>query len=133
MSVVGYARVSTEEQASEGVSLAAQEAKVRGYCALYEHELVRVVVDGGVSAKTLDRPGMREVLAMLEAGEVQGLVIANLDRMTRSVRDLNYLIDHPFGEGRPSALMSVSDSLDTRTASGILVINILGSVAQWQR
>src|SRR5207237_884687 len=63
---IGYIRVSTEEQARDGVSLDAQSAKIRGYCALHEIELVDLVVDAGVSAKSLARPGLESALTMLD-------------------------------------------------------------------
>jgi site-specific DNA recombinase len=128
---IGYVRVSTDEQAREGVSLAAQEAKLRAYAELYDLELVDVVIDAGVSAKTLDRPGLGEALARIDAGEAEGLVIAKLDRLTRSVGDWNTLIDGWFG--KRAALLSVGDQIDTRTAAGRLVLNVLVSVAQWER
>jgi site-specific DNA recombinase len=65
--VIGYCRVSTEERATQGVSLLAQEAKVRQYCDLYGHDLAEVVVDAGQSAKNLDRPGLSRVLAARSA------------------------------------------------------------------
>ena len=131
MKAIGYVRVSTEEQAREGFSLAAQEAKLRAYASLYEIELVAVLTDAGVSAKTLNRPALQKALAALEAGEAEGLLIAKLDRLTRSVRDLGALLDGYFG-GRFS-LLSVGDQIDTRTAGGRLVLNILASVSQWER
>lgn len=130
MKVVAYVRVSTEEQASQGVSLQAQEAKVRQYCDLYGHELAEVVVDAGASAKTLSRPGLTKVLAALQAGEVEGVVILKLDRLTRSVRDLGYLLETYF---TTKALLSVMEQTDTSTAGGRLVLNLLISVSQWER
>jgi DNA invertase Pin-like site-specific DNA recombinase len=130
MRVVGYVRVSTEEQATDGVSLAAQRAKLTAYAALYDLEVVAIVEDAGVSAKTLDRPGLARVLAMVAAGEVEGVLVAKLDRLTRSVRDLGDLLDGAFAK---AALLSVGEQIDTRTAAGRLVLNILGSVAQWER
>lgn len=130
MKVVGYVRVSTEEQAQHGVSLQAQEAKLRQYCDLYSHELVEVVIDAGASAKTLNRPGLTKVLASLEAGEVEGVVILKLDRLTRSVRDLGHLLETYFVK---SALLSVMEQTDTSTAGGRLVLNLLISVSQWER
>ncbi len=131
MKAVGYVRVSTEEQASQGVSLDAQIEKVKAYASLYDIELVEIIVDAGVSAKTLDRPGLSKALAMLEAGEVEALVITKLDRLTRSVRDLDHLLEKYFASR--FSLMSVQEQVDTRTASGRLVLNVLMSVAQWER
>jgi site-specific DNA recombinase len=133
LKVIGYVRVSTEEQSRDGVSLDAQREKVQGYARLYDLDLVGVITDAGVSAKTLDRPGLSEVLELLRLGEVDGVVIAKLDRLTRSVMDLGILIDRYFGEKGGRQLFSVSDAIDTRTPSGRLVLNILVSVAQWER
>lgn len=131
MKAIGYVRVSTEEQASQGVSLEAQTEKVKAYASLYDIELVEIITDAGVSAKSLDRPGLNKALAMLEAGEAEALVIVKLDRLTRSVRDLDHLLEKYFAD--KFSLMSVSEQVDTRTASGRLVLNVLMSVAQWER
>lgn len=131
MKVIGYVRVSTEEQAREGVSLAAQERRLRAYAELYELEVLEVCSDAGVSAKTLERPGLERALRALEEGLAGGLLIAKLDRLTRSVADWNDLIDRFFG--RKAALFSVGEQIDTRTAGGRLVLNVLVSVAQWER
>lgn len=133
MRVVGYVRVSTEEQASEGVSLEAQRGKLDQYCALYALDLFAIEADAGVSAKSLDRPGLRLALDRLDRGEGSGLVIAKLDRLSRSVADWNRLIDGYFGPSAGKQLFSVADSIDTRTAAGRLVLNVLMSVAQWER
>jgi DNA invertase Pin-like site-specific DNA recombinase len=130
--LLGYVRVSSREQKENGLSLLTQAEKVRMWCVLHGHELVEVVADEGKSAKSLNRPGVQRCLAALRAGEVDGVIVAHLDRLTRSLKDLQLLLEEFFGEGR-SQLVSVSDSLDTTTAAGRLVINILMSVAQWQR
>lgn len=133
MKVIGYVRVSTEEQAAGGVSLDAQRSKLQAYAALYELDLVEIIEDAGESAKTLNRRGLRRALAMLKRGEAGGLVIAKLDRLPRSVADWQALIDGHFGERPGKQLFSVADSIDTRTAAGRLVLNVLLSVAQWER
>ena len=133
MKVIGYIRVSTEEQASDGVSLAAQREKLIAYAKLYDLELVEIIEDAGQSGKTLDRPGLKKALAMIRSGKAGGLLIAKLDRLSRSVVDWNTLIDSYFGERAGKQLFSVADSIDTRTAAGRLVLNVLMSVAQWER
>ena len=129
---VAYVRVSTEKQADAGQSLEAQQAKVTAYAGLYDLELVEVIVDAGASAKTLDRPGLTRALAMLKSGEADALVVVKLDRLTRSVRDLGELVDRYFANGK-AALLSVSEQIDTRSAAGRLVLNVLASVSQWER
>ena len=131
MKAVGYIRVSTEEQASKGVSLDAQKAKIEAYAGLYDIELVDIVIDAGQSAKSLNRDGLQRVLGMLDAGECEAMVIVKLDRLTRSVKDLDWLLENYFAD--KFSLMSVSEQVDTRTASGRLVLNVLMSVAQWER
>lgn len=131
MKAIGYVRVSTEEQATQGVSLDAQTEKVKAYASLYDIELVEIITDAGVSAKSLERPGLSKALGMLESGEAEALVIVKLDRLTRSVRDLDYLLEKYFAD--KFSLMSVQEQVDTRTASGRLVLNVLMSVAQWER
>jgi site-specific DNA recombinase len=133
MRVVGYVRVSTEDQARDGVSLDAQREKVRLFAELHGLDLAGVVADPGGSAKTLDRPGMKRVLAMLDAGDVAGLVVFKLDRLTRNLGDWSFLIERHFGEKAGRSLMSVSESIDTRTAAGRMVLNIMMTVAQWER
>lgn len=130
---VAYVRVSTEKQADKGVSLEAQEAKIRAYAELYGLELVDVVVDAGVSAKTLDRPGLTRALGMLQGGDAAALLVVKLDRLTRSVRDLGTLVENYFDDPQGPALLSVSEQIDTRTAAGRLVLNVLGAVSQWER
>jgi site-specific DNA recombinase len=133
MDVIGYVRVSSEEQAREGVSVDAQIAKIKAYCLLYDLNLVGIIIDAGVSAKTLDRPGLTNALAILKARKADGLVVTKLDRLSRSVKDWNELIDLYFGDKAGRQLFSVNDQIDTRTAAGRLVLNVLMSVAQWER
>lgn len=130
--VVGYARVSTREQAG-GYSPDSQASKIRMYTELHGLELVAIRTDLGLSGKDLNRPGLREALADLDAGRAVGLVIAKLDRLTRSVRDLDRLLNGWFTGGVKADLFSVGDSIDTTTAVGRLVLNVVVSVAQWER
>ena len=131
--VLGYVRVSTDEQAKDGSSLTNQEEKIRKYCDALELDLVRNERDPGVSAETLDREGLQAVLDDLRRGRVGGLVITKLDRLTRSLGDWSNLIDVLFSKHAGRRLLSVNDSIDTGTASGLLVLDVLMSVAQWER
>ena len=130
---VAYIRVSTDKQAEHGVSLDAQQAKVRAYASLYDLDLVAVEIDAGVSAKSLDRPALARALGMLDSGEAEAILVVKLDRLTRSVADLGRLVDRYFARQNGPALLSVSEQIDTRSAAGRLVLNVLASVAQWER
>ena len=132
MNAICYLRVSTREQAEGGVSLDHQEAKTRAYCEARDWTCLRVIRDEGQSAATLDRPGLEEALAIIRRGEAQALVVLKLDRLTRKVSDLGYLVEKVF-DRYEVAFSSVRDNFDTSTANGRLVLNILGSVAQWER
>src|SRR6267142_2682368 len=127
-----YCRVSLDKQAEKGVSLDAQQAKAKAYAELYDLDIVDVVIDAGVSAKTLARPGLERALGMLKAGQAEALLVVKLDRLTRSVVHLGQLVETYFAPGR-AALLSVGEQIDTRTAAGRLVLNVLASVSQWER
>jgi site-specific DNA recombinase len=131
MIAVGYARVSTDRQAEYGVSLDVQETKIRAMATVQGAELIDVIVDGGESAKSLNRPGLQRLMELVNGGKVQGVIVAKLDRLTRSVKDLCRLLE--LFEKRKVALISVAESLDTGSAAGRLVITIMGAVSQWER
>jgi DNA invertase Pin-like site-specific DNA recombinase len=77
--------VSTEKQADFGVSLEAQEAKIRAMAAVQGADLMEVIIDAGESAESLKRPGMERLLSLVDAGAVDVVIIAKLDRLMRSV------------------------------------------------
>ena len=131
MKAIGYVRVSTDKQAERGVSLEAQAEKIRAMAVVHGTELAEIIVDGGESAKSLNRPGMARLLTMIDGGVVKTVIIAKLDRLTRSVKDLCTLLER--FERRGVALVSVAESLDTGSAAGRLVLNIMTAVSQWER
>lgn len=131
MKAIGYVRVSTDQQAEHGVSLDAQAQKIRAMAVVHSAQLLDTIVDGGESAKSLNRPGMARLLALVDAGEVDAVIVAKLDRLTRSVKDLCTLLER--FERRGVALVSVAESLDTGSAAGRLVLNIMTAVSQWER
>jgi site-specific DNA recombinase len=131
MLALGYIRVSTDRQADQGFSLEAQAERIRAMTVVQGAKLLDIVVDGGESAKDLNRAGLRRVLAMVAAREVNAVVVAKLDRLTRSVKDLCELLE--LFEKKGVALVSVAESLDTGSAAGRLVITIMGAVSQWER
>lgn len=135
---VGYVRVSTSEQAQSGLSLDAQRRKIEAQATLSDLQLVDVLEDAGESACTLKRPAMTELLARVDGGQVDVVIIGKLDRLTRSVKDLSTLLERLAKAKRADGskgvdLISTAESLDTSTATGRLVVNIMASVSQWER
>jgi DNA invertase Pin-like site-specific DNA recombinase len=133
MKAVGYTRVSTNEQAENGVSLKAQEQRIREYCKAQGWQLIEIVRDDGCSAKDLKRPGLRRILEEFsqKRRRFQGIVVVKLDRLTRSVRDLVQLTDE--AERHQVALVSIQEAVDTGTATGQLFRNIVTSISEWER
>ena len=133
MRVIAYASVSTTDQADNGISLDAQQGKMRAYASLYGLEVVEMIVDAGESGKSLNRPGLQRALSLLKSGKADGLVVAKLDRLSRSVSDWQRLIRDFFSEKAGKQLLSVADCIDTRTAAGRLVLTILAAISEWER
>lgn len=129
--VIGYVRVSTAEQAASGLGLSAQEQTIRRTCDVNGWRLLDVVHDDGASAKDLHRTGLQAALRRLAAGEAGGLVVAKLDRLTRSTVDLLHLLE--WSERAGVALVALDLGLDTSTPTGRLVAKIMGSVVEWER
>jgi len=128
--VVGYVRVSTSTQVERGLSIEAQRAKIEAYCVCHDLTLTEIIVDAGESAKSLARPGIQSLLAKIEAGRADGVVFVKIDRLTRSIRDLHHLLD---GALSTAEIHSVTEPIDTSSAIGRLVLNLLTSVAEWER
>lgn len=126
--MIGYCRVSTGVQQ---ISLEVQEAKIRAMATMKGIPLLEIVVDSDASAKTMNRPGMERILKMIETDEIDILVVAKLDRLTRSLKDLANLLERLLKHN--VTLVSVEESLDMGSAAGRLVMNVMMSVFQWER
>jgi DNA invertase Pin-like site-specific DNA recombinase len=130
-SVVAYVRVSTEEQALSGLGLSAQRSAIEAAAAAQGLVIVSWHADEGLSAKTTDRPGLQAALAECSAGRAGGVVVAKLDRLSRSLRDVLMLVDRAQAEGWRLVMLDVA--VDTGTTQGRFVLSMLGSVAELER
>lgn len=131
MRVIGYARVSTDEQADSGLGLEAQEHRIRAMCDLKGWELVGIIRDEGVTGTTLKRPGLRRALRMIAKREVQGLVAAKLDRVSRSSVDMSLIFEWMREAGASITLLDVD--VDTSTPVGQAIASFMATFAQLER
>lgn len=131
MKAIGYARVSTEDQAREGISLDNQESKIRAYADLNNMELVDVIRDEGISGKSLEREGVKRVLDMVIGREVEAVIVFKLDRLSRKTIDTLNTIE--LLEKHGVAFHSISERIDTKSASGKFFLTIVSALAQMER
>ena len=130
MDFYGYARVSTDRQAESGLSLDAQKTQIRKAVELGGHNLVRIFTDAGESGRRMDRPALGELLDLVWQGQADGLIVSRLDRISRSLKDLVALIELLQEKG--IMFVSVAESVDTGSAAGRLLFNIVSSIAQFE-
>ena len=124
-----YIRVSTEDQAREGFSLGEQKEKLLQLCKFKEYEVFKVYEDAGISAKDMEhRPAFKEMLADMKDGKINYIVAYKLDRVTRSVRDLEELISQL--EQYNTYLVCDRDDVNTSTANGRFFVRMLTVLSQ---
>ena len=124
-----YIRVSTEYQAREGFSLGEQKEKLLQLCKFKEYEVFKVYEDAGISAKDMaHRPAFQEMLADMKKGKINYIVAYKLDRVTRSVRDLEELI--AVLEKHNTYLVCDRDDVNTSTANGRFFVRMLTVLSQ---
>ena len=124
-----YIRVSTEDQAREGFSLGEQKEKLLQLCKFKEYEVFKVYEDAGISAKDMEhRPAFQEMLADMKKGKINYIVAYKLDRVTRSVRDLEELI--AVLEKYNTYLVCDRDDVNTSTANGRFFVRMLTVLSQ---
>jgi DNA invertase Pin-like site-specific DNA recombinase len=131
MQVIGYVRVSTDEQADKGSGLEAQRKAIASECDRRGWRLVDVSEDAGYSARNLKRPGIQAALDRLEQGEVDGLVVAKLDRLSRSMLDFAGVMDRAQRQGW--ALVALDCAVDTTSPAGEAMAHVLATFAQFER
>jgi len=127
-----YIRVSTDEQVSEGQSLENQEARIRAYADSQGWELADTYREEGQSGKDLQRPELSRMLADIEAGNLDIVLVYKVDRLTRKQKDLWYLLEDKF-ESNQVGFKSVVEPFDTTTAQGKAFLGMLAVFAQLER
>lgn len=132
MRVAIYIRVSTERQANEGFSLDAQRKTLSEYCQQHSYTIYNVYADEGISGKDIThRPAFRALLEDAHQDKFDTVLVWKLTRFTRSLKDLVTACDEL--EKYNVQLMSYTENIDTSSASGRLIRNMLGVIAQWER
>src|SRR5580658_9345960 len=129
--VLGYTRVSTEEQKRSGAGLAAQRSAIHRACTDRGYELLDIIEDAGWSAKSLDRPGIVCVLDDLDTGRADALMVAKLDRLSRSLMEFSGLMERSRSNGW--AIVALDLGVDTSTPAGEMMANVLATFAQFER
>lgn len=124
-----YIRVSTEDQAREGFSLGEQKEKLLQLCAFKGYDVFKIYEDAGISAKDMEhRPAFQEMLSDMKKGKINYIVAYKLDRVTRSVRDLEELIS--VLEQYNCFLVCDRDDVNTSTANGRFFVRMLTVLSQ---
>jgi DNA invertase Pin-like site-specific DNA recombinase len=130
MRVVGYTRVSTQEQAKDGWTLAQQRADIIAECERRGWELAEVIEDAGFTGTNDHRPGLQQALTMLRKRQAQAIVVARLDRLARSTQQLcDYIV---LSKKQGWSMVALDVALDTTTANGRFMVRVLAAVAEWE-
>ena len=127
-----YLRVSTEEQVQEGFSIRAQEQKLKDFIRIKDWSLYKIYADEGISGKNItERPAINEMIEDVKKGNIKNVLVFKIDRLTRNTADLINLIDI-FNEYN-CAFNSLTESIDTYSATGRMFIKIIGIFAEFER
>ena len=127
-----YIRVSTDAQVEEGYSVDAQKEQLAAYCVSKGIKEYDYYIDGGWSGSNIERPEMERLMKDIKNGEISHVIVYKLDRLSRSQKDTLYLLEDLFLPNNVD-FVSLTESLDTSTPMGRLMIGILAAFAQLER
>lgn len=131
MKVVGYVRVSTDEQAREGISLEAQQSKIEAWAEALDLDVIALEIDAGISGKNIRaREGLKRALE-LACSEKAALVVYSLSRLSRSTKDTLMVAEMLDAAG--ADLISLCERIDTTSASGKMVFRMLAVLNEFER
>lgn len=132
MKAIGYIRVSTEEQARNGISLDMQRAKVAAYASLEDMDLIDTIADEGISGCSIKgRPGILNVLELVKSKQVKAVIVYKLDRLARNTIEALQIAKLMDRNG--VALHSITEKLDTKSAMGRFFFTLMASIAEMER
>lgn len=126
---VGYVRVSSQEQAKEGVSLDAQREKIRQWASLHDAKVLNIFEDAGISGTRKDRPGFQQAIETACRNKA-ALVVYSLSRFSRSTKDTLHFTSQLMKAG--AELVSISEQIDTISAAGKMVFRILAVLNEFE-
>lgn len=132
MRVALYPRVSTMEQATEGYSIGEQVERMTKFCEAKGWDIYKTYTDAGYTGANLDRPGLQELIKDSEAGKFDMVLVYKLDRLSRSQKDVLYLVEDVFDE-HGVFFSSMTENFDTSTPFGKAILGILAVFAQLER
>lgn len=128
---IGYCRVSTDQQGESGLGLSAQKSAIHAEVQRRGWDFQTMYADVGSGKSTKGRTDLANALSVLTDGEADVLVVAKLDRLSRSLHDFAGLMTRAEAEGW--AIVALDIGVDTSTINGELVANIIMALAQWER
>lgn len=126
---VGYVRVSTDMQVKEGQSIEAQKDDIMRHCIYKQYDFLRHYTDEGLSGKNMQRPQLNLMLEEIQPGTV--IITKSLSRLSRSVEDMINITKDI--ESKKCSLVILDLDIDTSTAAGDLMLNVMGAIGQFER
>lgn len=131
--VIGYVRVSTEEQAKNGTSIETQCERIRAYCVAFNLELIDIVIEPAMSGASMEkRKKLQGIRDRVGNGEFDAIIAIKVDRIARNLKELMMLVEDEL-EPNNCDLILMDVNVDTSTPVGKVILQILGSFAQFER
>lgn len=132
MTVALYCRVSTDEQATQGFSLEAQQQRLEAFCVSQGWEDFICYIDDGYSGTNMERPGLKKLIRAANRKQINAVIVYRLDRLSRKQRDVLYLLEDVF-DANDVTFRSATEPFDTSTPLGRAMLGILAVFAQLER